>query len=152
MAPAWGELCGSRRWASLMAAGAPYASRRQLHACCERAFDQLGREDWLEAFDAHSEIGAPRAGDSAGAREQAGLAGSEPSLVAELADAGAEYRRRFGFVFLLRASGRSGPEMLAALRARLQNPPEMEFANVCAQQREITALRLGDLRLEDVPL
>lgn len=147
MDPAWGELCGSRRWGSLMAGGAPYGSRADLLAASERAFDELARDDWLEAFAAHSEIGMPRAGDLTGAGEQAALAGARPAVLAELAATGAEYRRRFGYVFLIRARGRSADQVLAAMRARLDNPREQEFATACAQQREITALRLAELSL-----
>lgn len=147
MAPAWSDLCGSRRWGSLMAAGAPYGSRSALQAASERVFDELARDDWLEAFAAHSEIGTPRAGDRTGAGEQAGLAGADPEVLAELAATGAEYRQRFGYVFLIRARGRSAEQVLAAMRARLDNPPDQEFATACAEQREITALRLAETSL-----
>lgn len=136
------ELCGSRRWVELMEAGGPYPGTAELQAAAERAFDALAPEDWREAFAAHSSIGAPRAGDAVGAGEQAGIDGADAAVRAELAAANLAYQQRFGFVFLIRARGRSADEMLAALRERLDNPPEVEFANACAQQREITAMRL----------
>lgn len=80
-----------------------------------------------------------------GAREQAAIEGVDAELRTALAAANVEYRRRFGFVFLIRASGRSAAEMLAALHERIDNPAEIEFANACAEQREITALRLTEL-------
>ena len=137
--------CGSHHWQELMRRGLPYASTEALLAASERAFDALSRADWLEAFAAHSVIGAPRPGDRIGAGEQAGVAGAGAELRAALATAGRDYRERFGFVFLIRARGRDAAELLAQLRLRMDNPPEVEFANACAQQREITALRLGEL-------
>jgi 2-oxo-4-hydroxy-4-carboxy-5-ureidoimidazoline decarboxylase len=137
--------CGSRRWQELMQRGLPYASTEALLSASEQAFDALSRGDWLEAFAAHSVIGAPRPGDRIGAGEQAGIAGAGADLRTALASANRDYRERFGFVFLIRARGRDAAELLAELRLRIENPPEVEFANACAQQREITALRLGEL-------
>lgn len=139
----WLALCGSRRWARLMAAGGPYRGDVERRTAAARAFDALTREDWLEAFAAHSSIGAPRWGDRIGAGEQSGLAGADDRLRDALAAGSATYRARFGFPFLIRARGRTGEEMLAALRARLQRPAAEEFATACAQQREITALRMA---------
>jgi 2-oxo-4-hydroxy-4-carboxy-5-ureidoimidazoline decarboxylase len=137
--------CAARHWQELMRRGLPYASADALLAASELAFDALDHSDWLEAFAAHSSIGAPRSGDSTGAAEQAGLAGADAELRMTLAAANIDYQERFGFVFLIRARGRSAAELLEQLRLRIDNPPEIEFANACAQQREITALRLAQL-------
>ena len=137
--------CGSRRWREAMRVGLPHGTPQALLVASERAFDQLRRDDWMEAFAAHSMIGAPCPGDATGAREQAALEGADAELRIALAAGNVAYRQRFGFVFLIRARGRSASEMLAALRARIDNPMEVEFANACAQQREITTLRLTAL-------
>jgi OHCU decarboxylase len=137
------ECCSSRRWVELMLAAEP-AGAEQALAASGQAFDGLCRSDWLEAFAAHSAIGAPQAGDAIGAAEQAGVQDDHATRMA-LAAANIEYQRRFGFVFLIRAAGRSGDEILVALHDRLDNPPETEFVNACEQQREITALRLASL-------
>lgn len=137
--------CGSRHWQELMAAVLPCDSLPELLAASERAFDGLSREDWMQAFAAHSTIGAPRDGDRTGALEQSGLDGADGELRMALAAANLEYQTRFGFVFLIRAHGRSAQEMLSALRERLDHTPETEFQTACEQQREITALRLEAL-------
>lgn len=138
--------CSSRRWVELMLASDPPAGGAEaLLAASDRAFDVLRRTDWLEAFAGHSAIGVPRADDGVGAAEQAGVQDDDKGTRRALAKANVEYQRRFGFVFLIRAAGRSGSEILAALHDRLDNPPEVEFANACDQQREITALRLTSL-------
>jgi OHCU decarboxylase len=137
--------CGSWRWQEIVAEGLPYDTPDGLLTASERAFDRLRRVDWLEAFAAHSMIGAPGPGDANGAREQAAMQGADADLRTALAAGNVEYRRRFGFVFLIRASGRGAAELLAALRGRIDNPPEIEFATACAEQREITARRLTEL-------
>lgn len=143
----WANCCGSVRWVELMRAGGPYDSAEALLAASERAFDALGREDWLQAFAAHSRIGAVRRGDVTGAGEQVGVVGADPTVLDALVVANTEYERRFGFVFLIRARGRSARELLSALQARLHNPRAVEFATACEQQREITRLRLEELEL-----
>jgi len=136
------ECCASRRWVELMQAGAPYASRQQLLAAADRAFDALGWDDWLEAFAAHARIGEPRAGDRQGAAEQAGAADADPETLAELRSGNAAYEARFGHVFLIRAAGLSAEQMLTALSERLENSVEVELRNAAQQQRQITRLRL----------
>jgi OHCU decarboxylase len=137
--------CAARHWQELMRRGLPYPSTEALLAASDDAFDALEHSDWLQAFAAHSAIGAPRPGDRTGTAEQAGMAGADAALRIDLAAANVDYQERFGFVFLIRARGRSAQELLEQLRLRIDNPPEVEFANACAQQREITALRLGQL-------
>lgn len=137
--------CGSRRWQEMVGAVLPLSTLPELLAASEWAFDALTREDWMQAFAAHSVIGAPREGDRIGSGEQAGLDGADGSLRIGLAAANIEYQTRFGFVFLIRAEGRGAEEMLNALHARLDHTPEAEFQIACAQQREITALRLSGL-------
>jgi allantoicase len=139
------QCCGSRHWQRLMAAVLPCDSLIELLTAAERAFDALAHEDWLQAFAAHSVIGAPRDGDARGAREQAGLEEADGDLRMSLAAANLEYRTRFGFVFLIRARGRGPEEMLSAMHERLEHTSETEFRIACEQQREITALRLEEL-------
>jgi 2-oxo-4-hydroxy-4-carboxy-5-ureidoimidazoline decarboxylase len=129
----------------MVCAGLPYETRDGLLTASEQAFDRLSRDDWIEAFAAHSMIGAPDSGDAAGAREQAAVEAAGVELRIALAAGNVEYQRRFGFVFLICARRRSAAEMLAALQERIGNSAEIEFTTACAQQREITALRLTEL-------
>ncbi len=142
------KACGSSVWAGTMAAGRPFADGAALSGAAERAAEALSREDWLEAFSHHPRIGesAPsRAGSAEAAamsgREQSGMAGASDQTRREFAALNAEYERKFGHVFLICASGRSAEFMLAQLRERLGNTPEVEFANATREQRRITRLR-----------
>jgi OHCU decarboxylase len=139
------ECCAAERWITQMERSRPFATPEAALAHAEATFDTLTREDWLEAFAAHSRIGAPRAGDARGAAEQAGAAAASADEVAALLTGNERYEARFGHVFLIRASGLDAAEMLAALRERLGNPPERELAIAAGQQREITRLRLRAL-------
>lgn len=141
--------CGSRTWAGRVARSRPFQVPRDLHAAAERAFDELGRDDWLEAFAAHPRIGERAAGDSLesrwSAQEQSGAGEASPEVLAELAEANRLYEQRFGHVFLVCATGKSAFEMLGLLGERLGNDPETELAVAAGEQRKITRLRLEKL-------
>ncbi|MFP5282722.1 MAG: 2-oxo-4-hydroxy-4-carboxy-5-ureidoimidazoline decarboxylase, partial [Actinomycetes bacterium] len=55
------------------------------------------------------------------------------------------YEEKFGRVFLIRAAGRSRPEILAELRRRLELDPETEAGIVGAELRDIALLRIPQL-------
>ena len=144
------DCCGSRAWARAVAAARPFTDEAALHASADRAWDALGRTDRLEAFAAHPRIGERAAtGGGAHARwsaqEQSGTSGAGEDVARALLEGNREYEARFGHVFLIRASGRSAEEMLAALRERLGNDPATELGIAAEQQREIMHLRLEKL-------
>ena len=77
--------------------------------------------------------------------EQAGVAGASEQVLTDLAAANAGYLKRFGYLFLIFATGKSAEQMLAALRARMHNTPENEIRVAAAEQAKITRNRLEKL-------
>ena len=158
------RCCGSRAWVEGICAARPWRDRAALLAAAERAADALGREGWLEAFAHHPRIGdraalrakfaaAPAGGGEpqrsaasgwARAEQRVAASASESTLDA-LAEGNRAYERRFGYIFIVCATGKSAEEMLALLRERLANDPEVELANAAREQRAITRLRLEKL-------
>jgi OHCU decarboxylase len=137
--------CGSREWARRVAAGRPYASASALADAGDRIWKSLGGTDWREAFAVHPRIGEKKGTDTFSSAEQAGTRSASPETLANLADANADYERRFGHTFIVCATGRSAADMLASLEARLHNDPETELAIAAEEQRKITRLRLAKL-------
>lgn len=145
--------CGSQRWVAGMLAARPFASAEGLFGAAERVADELGREDWLEAFAHHPRIGdvdalRARFGARAGgwsAGEQAGVDGAQEVVLAALAAGNLHYEKRFGYLFIVCATGKTAAEMLALLEARLGSDPEEELATAAGEQRKITRLRLAKL-------
>ncbi len=136
----------NRRWASAMAAGRPYATIAAAVDAAESAWAGVSDIEWLAAFEAHPRIGergghAPATSD----REQSKVASAEPETLAALAMENREYEKRFGHVFLIAASGRTGAEILESLRQRMGNHPAAELKVAAEEQRKITRLRLTDL-------
>lgn len=147
------RCCGSSRWARKMAAARPFASAAALTAEADRAWSSLDPADWLEAFAAHPRIGAETR-DTGGtmsrwsAEEQAGASSATKETRDALLGGNQAYERRFGYIFLVCATGKSAREMLVILSGRLQNSPEDELRVAADEQRKITALRLQKLVTE----
>lgn len=141
--------CGSRAWAQEMATRRPFADEASLLAASEDAWGNLAEEDWMEAFRSHLRIGESQnsqasANPSAGwsAQEQRNVAEAGEAVKAELAEANREYERRFGHIFIVCASGKTAPDILAILRRRLQSDNETELREAAEEQRQIMLIRL----------
>jgi len=138
------ECCGSKRWVALVADLMPLESEDVLFAVADDYFKELTEADWLEAFAAHPRIGE-RTDSLISQREQAGALSASDETKQALADANAEYEKRFGFIFIVFASGKTPDEILAILKERLGNDRATELKNAAAEQRKITHARLERL-------
>jgi 2-oxo-4-hydroxy-4-carboxy-5-ureidoimidazoline decarboxylase len=143
------RCCGSRRWAERMARLRPFDSDAAVLESAERTWWGLDRDDWLEAFAAHPRIGdrdAMRAKFAATAawsvREQAGVNVASEDVLQALADENHRYQERFGYIFIVCATGKTAEEMLALLRERLPNDADREIRVAAAEQAKITRIRL----------
>ena len=131
------------RWADDVLAGQPYADEDAFVATADRAARHLTDEELDQALSGH-----PRIGERGGAQSQAEQSGVDPSAgdtAARLVAGNAAYEERFGRVFLIRAAGRTAPEILDSLNRRLTNSPTEEDTIVAQQLREIAVLRLEGL-------
>ena len=146
------RCCGSSRWVEAMIAARPFGTEDGLRAAAARAFASLERADWLEAFAHHPRIGDRAALEarfastrSWSAAEQGAVGSAGQDVLEALADANRDYEARFGYVFIVCATGKSPDEMLALARTRLGHDPENELPIAAAEQRRITELRLSKL-------
>jgi OHCU decarboxylase len=146
------KCCGSRTWARAMNERRPFASVAQLLATADDLWLSLSDDDWLEAFRSHPRIGEKTAATTQSeqaakwsAQEQVGTQDAAAETKVALAAGNQKYRDRFGFIFIICASGKSADEMLASLNRRLQNDPETELVIASEEQRKITRLRLEKL-------
>ena len=153
---AFGRCCGASRWIEALLVARPFADRAALLAACDLALASFERADWLEAFSHHPRIGdvsAPRAefGSTASwaGAEQGGTATATEATLLALAEGNRAYAVRFGYIFIVCATGKRADEMLALLRARLGNPPEAELVIAAGEQRKITRLRIEKLLSEN---
>lgn len=139
----WADVPG---WVSTLVAERPYASVDALATRAERLAAGWGAADLDAALAHHPRIGERPTDTGADGdhsrREQAAMADADAAIAARIAAGNAEYERRFGRVFLIRAAGRTPAEMLAELERRLANDPAAEAREAAGQLAEIALLRL----------
>ncbi len=149
-----GHCCGSRRFVQDLLAQRPFGSRESLLAATTAAEAQLERADWLEAFAHHPRIGdiealrvrfASAQSKAWSQNEQEGVAAAEEATLEALAAGNAAYEARFGYLFIVCATGKSAAEMLAILEQRLGNEAAAELPIAAQEQSKITRLRLDKL-------
>lgn len=136
------EVCASGTWAEHVLAARPYATDDDLYAASDAAMAELTADDLGEAMAGHPPIGRPGPGDPTSAREQSGMAGASAALRADLLELNLAYQEKFGHVFLICATGRTGEQMRDALRARIGNAPEREREIVRTELGKINRIRL----------
>lgn len=146
------ECCGASRWVSEMIKRRPFKNREALLSVAGEIWQSLDTDDWLEAFSHHPRIGErssaqPQTGRGNGwaAGEQSGMQGSGDEVRQALATANRQYEQRFGYIYIVCATGKSAEDMLAFARERLRNDPGTELLIAADEQRKITRLRLDKL-------
>lgn len=147
------RCCGAQRWVRAMVSSRPFASAQALFERAAHVYDELERADYLEAFSHHPEIGAnmdelrERFAKTAewSQREQAGALTATDAVLHALRDKNRAYRERFGYSFIVCATGKTAAEMLALLEERLRHSPEEELGVAAMEQKKIMILRLQRL-------
>ena len=144
--------CGSTQWAGQLISRRPFETFDQLVSQSHEVWWSLKSDDWLEAFRSHPKIGEKKAEAAASKQsehwskgEQSGMARASDEIASTLSRLNLEYEGKFGYIFIVCATGKSSEEMLAILRKRLENGPAEEIHSAAAEQAKITELRLRKL-------
>ncbi|MGB2867810.1 MAG: 2-oxo-4-hydroxy-4-carboxy-5-ureidoimidazoline decarboxylase [Bacteroidota bacterium] len=146
------RCCGSSRWVARMVERRPFSGETELVDEADRIWQSLSTDDWIDAFSHHPKIGATGSGDKKFERtrgwsseEQAGVQNAPESALRALADANREYEQKFGYIFIVCATGKNEREISELLQRRLKNDARTEIAIAAEEQRKITRLRLEKL-------
>lgn len=141
------KCCGSKAWARGMARRRPFLTFDRLSKAAGEIWWQLDSAEWLEAFRAHPQIGERKAQTQTGwsSQEQSGMNRASTAVAGALEQGNQEYLAKFGFIFIVYASGKTAEEMLDNLRSRLTNPTEQELRVAAEEQNKITLSRLKRL-------
>ena len=138
------RCCGSSKWADRMAAQRPFENVAALFRAADRTWWSLTAKDWHEAFATHPRIGEKK-NDAWSSGEQSAAASAAAATLAELTAAQQAYATKFGFIYLVCASGRGADSLLADVNARLASTPERELRTAAEEQGKIIRLRLAKL-------
>jgi 2-oxo-4-hydroxy-4-carboxy-5-ureidoimidazoline decarboxylase len=135
-----------------MVSARPYESHLQLKEVADRSWMLCKREDALEAFSHHPKIGdveslAKKFASTSqwAGNEQSGVNSASRMVLEDLASGNDAYERKFGYIFIVCATGKTADEMLAILQSRLPNDPDDELSVAMAEQHKITHLRIEKL-------
>ena len=146
------RCCGSRRWALEMSARRPFGNFNELIDAAAKFWTSLAPNDWKEAFSHHPKIGdikSLRKKFAATAQwaegEQAGVTQTSEKVLKELAEGNRLYEAKFGYIFIVCATGKSAEEMLTLLKIRLNSVPADELKIAIGEQAKITRIRLEKL-------
>jgi 2-oxo-4-hydroxy-4-carboxy-5-ureidoimidazoline decarboxylase len=146
------KCCGSSAWVKRMLPFIPADDMIELLEDAEEEWNKCSEEDWKEAFGHHPKIGdveslAKKFASTAqwAAGEQSAVNVASKETIEALAEGNRLYEEKFGYIFIVCASGRSAEEMLMLLRTRLQNKPEEEILIAADEQNKITKLRIEKL-------
>ena len=146
------QCCGSSNWISRMVKCRPYSSEFELIKNSEEIWFALNKNDWIEAFEHHPRIGdlnslKEKYSDTKlmAGKEQSGVESASDKVLSELSTFNKEYENKFGYIFIVCATGKSADEMLSLVRERIHNSAEEEIHIAAAEQNKITKLRLEKL-------
>jgi OHCU decarboxylase len=126
----------------------PFQNEEVLFASADRAWATMQVDDWMQAFHAHPRIGERKVEHATAQskqwsnQEQSKLAQAQSEILIELAAGNRQYEDRFGFTYIVCATGKSAEEMLQILRRRLHSDRDTELREAAEQQRQITQIRL----------
>jgi len=146
--------CGAHRWAEAMVGLRPINSVEQLSEAADRVWSTMEEADWMEAFACHPRIGERKAAHTSAQsaawsrQEQSSMDAAKERVLAELAEGNAQYEGRYGFTYIVCATGKSAEEMLAILKRRLNSDRGAELREAAEQQRQIMQIRLGKWLIE----
>ena len=146
------SCCVAPRWVERMLSARPFASVEQVYASAKSIWEQLEEQDYLDAFEGHPQIGDLSTlrekyavtADKAG-HEQSGMNQASEDLLTEMMTLNNAYLEKFGFIFIVCATGKSAEQMLVIIRERINNDYHTELSIAANEQAKITQIRLEKL-------
>jgi len=146
------KCCGAEKWVNIMVAKRPYQSETEMLKAADKAWLVCVESDWLEAFKHHPKIGdvdslAKKYANTKtwAGNEQQCVDTAARQVIERLAELNAQYEEKFGFIFIVCATGKSAEEMLEILESRIGNEYCEELEIAAGEQHKITVLRLTKL-------
>ena len=145
------KCCGSTRWAQMLCAQRPFASVADLKEKSDAEWNRSSEADAMEAFSHHPKIGAKSLEEKFASTkqwasgEQAGVQTASAEVLAALLQGNIDYEQKFGFIFIVCATGKTASEMLELLLQRLPNNRADELLIAMGEQNKITHIRIDKL-------
>lgn len=152
----FGLCCSAKRWAKGMSQARPYSSMNSLLDKANTIWEIMEETDYFEAFDGHPKIGDPdslkkkyRNSLSMASNEQSTIEFASQKIIEDLAKMNEQYEKRFGYIFIVCATGKSAAEILNLIKLRIENQAKEELAIAASEQAKITIIRINNLFQDD---
>lgn len=149
---AFEQCCTADKWVNNMVQSRPFNSENDLFQKADFFWKQCSKKDWIQACEGHPKIGDVSslkkkyaATQQMAGHEQSGMNEADDVVIEALAEGNKQYENKFGYIFIVCATGKSAKEMLAILESRMPNDEEEELKIAMEEQRKITAIRLKKL-------
>lgn len=147
------KCCVSRTWISKMVENTPFKSHQDvIEKAASIWYNECSSDNFLEAFTGHPKIGNVESLKEKFAKtkewagnEQSKVGDASIKVIEELAEVNQSYEDKFGYIFIVSASGKSAEEMLAIAKTRLNHSKEDEIYVAMNEQHKITVIRLVKL-------
>lgn len=145
------KCCGCTSWATKLTDNRPFNTIDDLRITSDTIWSTVSETDLMEAFSHHPKIGDKSSLQKKfvtkewASNEQSGVNNASEKIIDELAKGNADYEKKFGYIFIVCATGKSATEMLEMLKNRLPNSPEVEIKIAAREQNKITHLRINKL-------
>lgn len=148
--------CTASTWINKMVSHRPYRNIEHMQQMAIEVWNSLTFDDYMEAFSGHPKIGDPnslktkfKVTQHLAENEQSAVQSASDEVIDALAAANRLYEEKFGYIFIVCATGKSAEQMLELVRQRLENEAQQEIQTAAAEQAKITAIRIDKMMTTD---
>jgi 2-oxo-4-hydroxy-4-carboxy-5-ureidoimidazoline decarboxylase len=150
------DCCASAKWVSKVMEYFPFDSLEQLCEIAKEQWFKLEKDEWLAVFQSHPKIGEKKADETKqvskthlqwSKKEQQQVQDFDKLALEQLREYNEKYLQKFGFIFIVCATGKSAPQMLNILKSRMKNSYLEEIENAAKEQNKITLIRIKKIKL-----
>ena len=125
----------------------PYDSFEKLILKFIKIYDESDRESIIKILNSHPELVVEKKLTNESKKEQnsAGLSECSEQEIQEFKELNLNYKKKFGFPFIIAVKGKNKIDILNNFRKRLSHSENDEFIEAKEQVKKIASIRLNDI-------
>ena len=125
----------------------PYSNIDELFLKMMEVFENTEKEKHLEILNAHPNLAVEKklTEDSKNEQKNASLNQCTDEEFVEFRKLNNEYKKKFGFPFIIAVKGKNKEEILNSFRQRITNNINLEFEEAKKQVKKIASFRLSEI-------
>ena len=125
----------------------PYKDFKEFTSTIIKIYENSSKEDCIKIFNAHPELAVEKKLTEDSDKEQKGanLNHCNNEEFNEFKSLNYEYKKKFGFPFIIAVKGKNKNEILNNFRKRIKNEVSAEFNEAKLQVKKIATFRLNEI-------